>query len=200
MSLKNRLLTIGKIADYCSVSHQAVLRWVRSDKLKSYKTPGRHNRVDVKDFLDFLKKYDMSIPIELSVNDQKKRILIVDDDKTVQSLRRLLVKDNMYDVAVAQDGFIAGQKFSEFKPDLIILDIRTSGLDGYELCSRIRNNLNNKDVKIIAISGEVNQEGFDRILKLGADDYLTKPFDNKTMKLKIKKLLELKKEKTEKNH
>lgn len=200
VSSQNRPLTAGKIADYCSVSHQAVLRWVKSNKLKTYRTPGKHIRIEVKDFLDFLKKYGMPVPIELSGNTQKKRILIVDDNRTVQSLYQLLVKDNMYDVAVAQDGFIAGQKFCEFKPDLIILDIRISGLDGYELCSRIRNNLNDKDVKIIAISGEVGQEGFDRILKIGADDFLLKPFDNEALVLKIEKLLELKKEKTEENH
>jgi len=199
MSLKDKPLTAGKIADYCNVSHQAVLRWIRSDKLKTYKTPGKHARIEVKDFLDFLKKYGMPVPIELSGKKQKKRILIVDGDRTIQSLQQLLVKDNIYDVAIAQDGFIAGQKFCEFKPDLVILDIRISGLDGYELCSRIRNNLNDKDVKIIAISGEVGQEGFDRILKLGADDFLSKPFDNETLELKIKKLLELKEEKTEKN-
>jgi len=199
MSLKDKPLTAGKIATYCSVSHQAVLRWVRSNKLKTYRTPGKHIRIEVRDFLDFLKKYGMPVPIELSGKKQKKRILIVDDDRTVQSLHKLLVKDNMYDVAVAQDGFIAGQKFCELKPDLVILDIRIPGLDGYELCSRIRNNLNDKAVKIIAISGEVGQEGFDRIMKLGADDFLSKPFDNETLELKIKKLLELKEEKTEKN-
>lgn len=197
MSLKDKPLTAGKIANYCSVSHQAVLRWVRSNKLKTYRTPGKHIRIEVKDFLDFLKKYGMPVPIELSGDKRKKRILIVDDDRAVQSLHQYLVKDNMYDVAVAQDGFIAGQKFCEFKPDLVILDIRISGLDGYELCSRIRNNLNDKDVKIIAISGEVGQEGFDRIMKLGADDFLSKPFDNETLELKIKKLVELKEEKIE---
>jgi len=200
MSLKDKPLTAGKIANYCSVSHQAVLRWVRSNKLKTYRTPGKHIRIEVKDFLDFLKKYGMPVPIELSGKKQKKRILIVDGDRTVQSLQQLLVKDEMYDVAVAQDGFIAGQKFCEFKPDLVILDIRISGLDGYELCSRIRNNLNDKDVKIIAISGEVGQEGFDRILKLGADDFLSKPFDNETLELKIKKLLKLKDEKEEEDY
>jgi len=200
MSLKDKPLTAGKIATYCSVSHQAVLRWVRSNKLKTYRTPGKHIRIEVRDFLDFLKKYGMPVPIELSGRKQKKRILIVDGDRTVQSLQQYLVKGNMYDVAVAQDGFIAGQKFCEFKPDLVILDIRIPGLDGYELCSRIRNNLNDKDVKIIAISGEVGQEGFDRILKLGADDFLSKPFDNETLELKIKKLLGLKEEKTEENY
>ena len=85
--------------------------------------------------------------------DRKKRILIVDDDKgMVDSIQRFLKREKRYDLGIAYDGFEAGQRFSEFKPDLVILDIRMPGLDGYKLCSHIRSNPENKNEVMRAIS------------------------------------------------
>ncbi len=185
-------LTTGEIAQYCHVTHRAVLKWIASGKLKAYRTPGKHSRVETKDFLDFLTLYEMPIPPELRSNGNKKRILIVDDDAgVVSAIRRVLAREKAFDLETAYDGFEAGGKMANFKPDLIILDLNMPGLNGYELCGRIRRDISNKNIKILAISGTVGQKGIDQILSLGADDYLFKPFDNQALKLKVSKLLEL---------
>ena len=191
--MEGKSLTTKNIAEYCQVTQRTAVQWINDGKLKFFRTPGKHIRVNRADFIEFLKKYQMPIPEELvsSLNtNSKKNVLIVDDDKgMVDSIQRFLKREKVYDLEIAYDGFEAGQKFTTFKPDLIILDIKMPGLDGYELCSHIRKKPENKNTKILLISGEVNQNGLQQIKKSGADDYLAKPFDNKTLKIKIEELL-----------
>jgi len=79
----------------------------------------------------FLKEYNMPVPPEL-VSRDRKRILIVDDEKPVLSVisRTISHKNSAYEIETAEDGFEAGRVFSEFKPHLIILDVKLPGLDG----------------------------------------------------------------------
>ena len=182
-------LTTKQIAEYCQVTQRTAVQWINEGKLKFFRTPGKHIRVDRKDFVEFLKEYHMPVPEELAVfveTNGKKRILIVDDDKSmVDSIQRLLKRENKYDLEVAYDGFEAGQKFITHKPDLVILDIRMPRVDGYKLCSAMRNNPENKSVKILIISGLIEIKDKNKIIKLGADDYLEKPFEGKQLKEKI---------------
>lgn len=184
-------LTSGQIAEYCHVSLRAVLKWIAAGKLKAYRTPGQHSRIDVNDFISFLHTYHMPIPAQLTCYlPSKKRILIVDDDKgIVHSIQRNLMRDNKYEVDVAYDGFSAGQKFSTFRPDFIILDILMEGVNGYEICAQIRRQEANKNVKILVVSGVDTSEEIKKMMDLGADDYLAKPFTNQALQEKMKKLL-----------
>ena len=183
-------LTTGEVANYCHVTYRAVLKWIAAGKLKAYRTPGQHSRVRAEDFLHFLKEYNMPIPEGLLERNRKRRILIVDDDKEmVNAMKRFLLLEKQFQIEAALDGFTAGQKFAEFAPGLIILDIKMPGMDGYEVCSQIRKDPNNKNVKILAISGVIDIDGAERILALGANDYLSKPFKNVYLKLKIERLL-----------
>ena len=188
--IRNTLTTYG-IAQYAQVTPRTVIQWINEGKLKAFRTPGNHSRVTIQDFLDFCHKYNMPVPQELlskSMEDTK-RILVVDDDHgIVDAIRRCLVRDKVYDLAVAYDGFEAGEKFAAFRPHLIILDIRMPGLDGYKVCSRIRSNPENKNVKILFISGTIDKDTIAQITKLGADGYLTKPFSVKVLKDKLQTL------------
>ncbi len=189
--MKKELLTTGEVAQYCHVTYRAVLKWIVEGKLKAYRTPGQHSRVAVNDFLDFLEKFHMPIPAGLERITQKNKILIVDDDQKIAHLVRAALEiDSRYQLDVAYDGFSAGQKFSAFHPDLVVLDIMMPGLNGYEVCANIRKDPANKDVKIIAVSGSFATESEEKILKVGADMCLAKPFDIEQLKGKIEKLLE----------
>jgi len=189
---EKRPLTTGQIAQYCHVTHRGVLKWIESGKLKAYRTPGKHSRVSTENFLDFLKEYNMPVPAVLQPPaSTHKKVLIVDDDRgMVHCLQRALMIENKYIIEVAFDGFQAGKKFSEFKPDFIILDICMPGVDGYQVCAHIRGDLNNTRVKILAISGISTTGEIKKIMDLGADDYLQKPFSNETLQQKIKDMLE----------
>jgi two-component system response regulator VicR len=183
-------LTTGEIAQYCHVTHRAVLKWVASGKLAAYRTPGMHSRVKVEDFVTFLIKYNMPVPEELKPASTKFRILIVDDDRgMVHSLQRTLMLDNKFEIDVAFDGFEAGKKFSSFRPELIILDLRMPGIDGYQVCSIIRNDPQNKNIKILAISGTSEPQEIQKIKELGANDFLQKPFTNKVLKEKLEEMM-----------
>lgn len=185
-----RPLTTGQIAQYCHVSHRAVLQWVASGKLKAYRTPGNHSRVSVDDFLAFLHQYSMPVPAQLQLPVCQKKVLIVDDDRgIVSSIQRMLTLENKYIIEVAYNGFEAGKKFATFSPDLIILDIRMPGMDGYQVCANIRSDPKNKNIKILAISGVSENDEIKKIMDLGADDYLGKPFSNIILMERISRLL-----------
>ena len=184
---KQAPLTTGQVAKYCHVTHRGVLKWVASGKLKAYRTPGKHSRVNREDFIAFLHQYKMPVPQELmAAPDIKKKILIVDDDRgMVHSLQRLLMLEDLFILDAAYDGFEAGQKFAAFNPDLDILDIHMPGMDGYQVCSNIRQKLGNTKVKILAITGTTEPDEIKKIILLGANDYLLKPFTHDAIKAKI---------------
>ncbi|MEI6437880.1 MAG: response regulator [Candidatus Omnitrophota bacterium] len=120
-----------------------------------------------------------------------KRILIVDDDhEMANALRRVLANQKKYTIDIAYDGLSAESKFAEFKPDLILLDLRMPGMDGYEVCQRLRKDPAANNVKIIIVSGALDMDYVDRFMKAGANDYLTKPFRNEFLALKVGRLLE----------
>jgi len=193
-----RPLTTGQIAGYCHVTHRGVLKWVESGKLKAYRTPGKHSRVSIEDFLSFLKRYNMPVPADLQAprpqRAQKpptqKKILIVDDDRgIVHSLQRALMLENKYIIEAAYDGFQAGRKFSEFKPDFVILDICMPSVDGYQVCAYMRQETGDRDVKILVVSGMNDPQEIKKVMDLGADDYLQKPFSNEALQQKINHIL-----------
>jgi len=192
--MNKKIFTTYEIAQHCHVTPRTVIQWINEGKLKAFRTPGNHSRIETEEFLDFLHRYHMPIPADVMGDNSgaRKRILIVDDDgEVVDSIQRFLKREKIYDLEVAFDGFEAGRKFSDFVPDLIILDIRMKGLDGWQLCSRIRSNPKNKNVKMLLISGLIEDKDISRIQESGADDYLAKPFTNKELRNKVMRLLGL---------
>lgn len=188
-----KTLTTYDIAKYCDISPRTAVQWINEGKIKAYRTPGNHSRVEIADFLVFLKEYNMPIPQEfesIAFQNRKKKILIVDDDKNMAlTIERTLKLKKKYELELAFDGFDAGRKVFEFKPDLVILDIRMPGMDGYEVTKRIKAIPELKHTKIIAISAFFEQEGKEKILSLGADICLDKPFNKESLLREIKKLL-----------
>lgn len=181
-------LTTYEIAQYAQVTPRTVIQWINEGKLKAFRTPGNHSRVAIEEFSSFLKKYNIPVPKEFvtAPMDDKKRILIVDDDRgMVDTIRRVLTKEKVYELEMAYDGFEAGEKFASFKPHLIILDIRMPALDGYKVCSRIKSNPENKNVKILFISATIDEEAVAQMTKLRADGFLAKPFDIKELETRI---------------
>ena len=116
----------------------------------------------------------------------KQKILIVDDDAHIAELISLYLTKEMYDVRIAEDGDMALSLFAEFSPDLVLLDLMLPGIDGYEVCRRIRKT---HSTPIIMLSAK--GETFDKVLglELGADDYMIKPFDPKELVARVKAVL-----------
>lgn len=119
-----------------------------------------------------------------------KKILIVDDEKEmVHTIRRALSLVKNVVIEEAYDGTEAVEKFAAFKPDLLLLDMRMPGLDGYEVCRKIRQDPAGKDVKILMISGAMDMDAVERVAGAGANDFLAKPFRHEFLKLKVERIL-----------
>lgn len=103
----------------------------------------------------------------------KERILIVDDDPEILALLRVLLESQGFAVYTASDGTTALHYFHQFAPDLIILDVLMPGLDGKEVCQRIRRH---SPVPILFLTAVDKVDSIVDGLKRGADDYMTKPF------------------------
>ncbi len=114
------------------------------------------------------------------------KIMIVDDDTNICELLRLYLEKDGFDTVVANDGADAVKLFGEKNPDLILLDVMLPSLDGWQVCREIRKS---SEVPIIMLTAK--GETFDKVLglELGADDYVTKPFDTKEVIARIKAVL-----------
>jgi DNA-binding response OmpR family regulator len=114
------------------------------------------------------------------------KILVVDDDTNICELLRLYLEKDGYEVLIANDGASAVKKFQEENPDLMILDIMLPELDGWQVCREVRK-FSDKPIIMLTAKGET----FDKVLgfELGADDYVTKPFDAKEVLARIRAVL-----------
>jgi len=118
-----------------------------------------------------------------------RNILIIEDDRSAARLAQYALQQVGYDVTIAYDGFEGLNKAVAERPDLIILDIMLPGLDGYEVCHRLRERTETAEMPILMISAKARDEDRDIGLKVGADDYLAKPVEPSTMLEKIERLL-----------
>lgn len=185
------VLTTHQVSQYCKVDLSTIINWIEEGKIPAYRTPGGHRRIKKGDLIAFLKKYKMPIPEELGEK-KRKKVLIVDDEEAIIDLvSRILGKfPEKYLLYTATDGFQAGQSLTDFKPDLIILDLILPGIDGFEVCKNIRRNEGTNHIKILTITGYDSPENEKKIFAAGADDYLAKPFEVKEFQEKVDKLLE----------
>ena len=183
-------LTTGDIARYCHVTQVGVLKWIKSGKLKAYSTPGGHYRVLIDDFRHFLEQYNMPID-ESFFSDRTKRILVVDDEPVVvDMIIRALENENMnYVIASASNGYDAGLQVATFKPDLIILDIMMPRLDGCEVCRRIKTNTETQHIKVLGMTGFVQDGHIEKMIECGAEVCLAKPLNVDELKAHVRKLV-----------
>lgn len=116
----------------------------------------------------------------------KQRILIVDDDENIAELISLYLIKECFDIEIAGNGEEALEKFQTYKPHLVLLDIMLPGIDGYDVCREIRKK-SNIPVIMLSAKGEV----FDKVLglKIGADDYMIKPFDSNELVARVQAVL-----------
>lgn len=116
----------------------------------------------------------------------RQKILIIDDDENIAELISLYLTKEFFDTKKVTNGAMAMKEFSAFQPSLVLLDLMLPGVDGNQICREIRQK---SRTPIIVLSAKA--EVFDKVLslELGADDYITKPFDPKELVARVRAVL-----------
>ena len=119
----------------------------------------------------------------------KQTILIVDDTETnIDILLELLSE---YDIAVATDGQSALEIVDDEKPNLILLDIMMPEMDGYEVCQRLKEREETKDIPVVFITAKTDEDSIEKAYSIGAMDYVTKPFKPRELLAKVETQLKV---------
>ncbi|MGE5611676.1 MAG: response regulator [Bacillota bacterium] len=184
------VFTTGEAAEICKVSQQTIIRCFDSGRLKGFRVPGsRFRRIPRDALIAFMK--ENGIPID-ALDNGKRKILVVDDDpEIVELFVDVLERDGRFEVKTASSGYDAGVLTHEFMPDLVILDYMLPDVNGNVVCQTIRANPEFEHIKIVIVSGVVNQEEINDLLKAGADEFVKKPFNIEKLIERIGELLEV---------
>ena len=184
------VFTTGEAAKICKVSQQTIIRCFDNGQLKGFRVPGsRFRRIPREQLYTFMR--DNGIPTD-ALESGKRRILVVDDDEElVELIVDVLDRDGRFEVRSANNGFDAGMMVKEYRPDIIVLDVMLPDINGKEVCQRVRSDKNLDDIRIICISGMVEEDKVEELRAAGANDFLQKPFEIEHLVERICHLLDV---------
>ena len=120
----------------------------------------------------------------------KSRLLIVEDDTDISTMLQIFFKGLNYEVDISARGSDALEKTRLNLPHLIVLDIMLPDIDGFEVCRILRTNMRTSHVPIIFLTQKDERSDKLQVLELGADDYITKPFDIEELKLRVQRAIQ----------
>jgi DNA-binding response OmpR family regulator len=124
--------------------------------------------------------------------EQKKKVLIVDDERDIVKAVMIRLQANGYDVVTAFDGAQGVFMAHKEKPDLIILDIRMPAGDGFSVADRLKRSMNTFSIPIIFLTGSPEKNSEERAMELGARFYIKKPYDSEELLDAVKRAIETK--------
>jgi len=186
MRTRRRYLTTGDVAREFGVTPASVKKWIGQEKLRALRTPGRHYRISVEEFERFRAAY--RFPAE---SERAPRILVVDDSPIVVDFVMDLLRDLLpgSELEGASNGYEGLLKVGTLHPDLLILDLRMPGLDGFEVCRRIKANPATRATRILMITAFAEDETEAEARRAGADGFLRKPPQLDDLKAQVARLL-----------
>jgi excisionase family DNA binding protein len=169
------VFTTGEAAKICKVSQQTIIRCFDNGQLKGFRVPGsKFRRIPREALYKFMK--DNGIPTDALESGKRKVLLVDDEPEMVEMMTKFLEEDGRFEIRVATNGFDAGMMVKEYRPDLIVLDVMLPDINGKEVCQRVRADATLEDVRILCISGMVEEDKIQELKLYGADDFLHKPF------------------------
>jgi excisionase family DNA binding protein len=184
------VFTTGEAAKICKVSQQTIIRCFDSGQLKGFRVPGSRFRRIPRDVLyKFMK--DNGIPTDALESGKRKALVVDDDVELVEMMRDVLESDGRFEVRTVNNGFDAGMMVKEYHPDVIVLDVMLPDINGKEVCQRVRSDPAMDDVKILCISGMVEQDRIAELKTAGANDFLQKPFEVENLVDRICRMLDM---------
>ncbi len=184
------ILTVYKASQHCSVSPKTIINWIDAGHIQAYRTVGGHRRIRKHDLEAFMRRQGIPLP-ETEAGDERKRILIVDDDPIIlETLVMALEEEEAdYEIVSASDGFEAGLQVNHFRPHLVILDIMMPDIKGYDVCRKIKENPETRNTRIIVLSAYLDDEKFEKMKGYGADLCFSKPLPLPKLKEEVARLL-----------
>lgn len=179
MSSGKKVLSPVETARLLMISPVTLRQWAQKKKIASHSTLGGHRRFFYDDVIAFAKRENITLLPQESSDDNGKKILIVDDEKHLcEFLKTLLLKkDENYVIEVAHNGFDAGVKAHQFKPSIILLDLKLPGLNGDEVCANIKSNPELSSIRVIGMTGLATPQNIENFIKSGAEQILDKPIN-----------------------
>src|SRR5262249_19313119 len=170
------VFTTGEAAKICKVSQQTIIRCFDNGQLKGFRVPGsRFRRIPREALYKFMK--DNGIPTDALESGKRKVLLVDDDPDLVELMHRMLEEDGRFEVKTPRNGFDAGMRVKAYRPDIIVLDVMLPDINGKEVCQRVRADPSLEDVRILCISGMVEDDKIQELRLAGADFFLHKPFE-----------------------
>jgi excisionase family DNA binding protein len=185
----NETLSTSEVAHLLGVATGSVANWIDQNQLRAGRTPGGHRRVTTQDLLAFLQERNLPVPEELLPS--RRLILVVDDEAAVAHWLVLEIQAERPDCEVleAHDGFAAGQVVGACRPHLVLLDLRMPGMDGFEVCRRIKADPQTRHAEVIAMTAYFSAQAEKMILESGARICLTKPLELNVLLQEIERAL-----------
>jgi DNA-binding response OmpR family regulator len=114
---------------------------------------------------------------DIKKSDNRKTVLVVDDEEIMRSALKRVLENENYNVLVAEDGFALSKVLETTSLDLILLDVNLPWVDGFELCHLVKTHEALSAVPVIMVSGRKSPEDIQRSMTMGANDFISKPFD-----------------------
>ena len=171
-------LSVGQVAEICRVSKKTVLNWIYDGALKAFTTYGGHYRVWPANIKKFLDAAGMDIPFDY-IDERTTHILIIDDDHDYSQMLKSAIAVDLPDaeITVTDDGYEGLMLIGEIKPQLVILDIKMPKLDGFQVLELLKNRKNEHEMKVLVVSGYLDQETKNQLSRTVANYALDKLSD-----------------------
>ncbi len=167
-------MTPNEVAELLMVSPVTVRQWAQKKWIPAFTTAGGHRRFLRTEVEKFARERGMDL-----ASDGPTRVLVVDDNRSFAGyLADLLANQpDPIDTETAHDGFDAGRKVLQFRPDVVLLDLKMPGMDGFSVCQQLKEDDATKHIRVIAMTGYFTPDNEAKIIKAGAEVCLAKPFD-----------------------
>jgi CheY-like chemotaxis protein len=172
----SRYFTSHQVGSLLQVNPSSVVKWINDGLLHAFRTPGGHRRVAASELVRFAQHHGMPVPEELQGLAIAKVVVADDESRWLSALQRAAKPlRNEMELHVADNGIDALILVGALKPDILILDLRMPGLDGFQVLDRIRGNPGTRNMAVIVASGEMSEQNAQRCRDLGAVECLQKP-------------------------
>ncbi len=174
----DQLLTSTQVGNLLQVNPSSVKKWVNDGHIVAFRTPGGHRRIRAADLIAFLDQHKIPVPRSLS-NAARRRVIAVDDDPIqLKALGRAFKRwSDKIEVTLVDNGIDALVEIGSVRPHALVLDVYMPGLDGIEVCKRLKSNPATRDIAVIVTSGRMTAEIEQAARAAGARRVLRKPVD-----------------------